>query len=447
MGGNLLARTLARASFTQALADDAFVRAMLRFERALAEAQAEAGVIPPDAARTIAAACAGLNPSPERLAADGRLASSLASPLVKALAEHVRQQDPRAAAFVHYGSTSQDVLDTALVLCLKPCLEEADRVLAASVVRLAERARRHASAVMLGRTLMQPATPITAGLKIARWAAALHRCRARLGSARARALCVQLGGAVGTLDALGSKRAAVRRGVAARLGLADASAWHGHRDELLRLMAELSIVTVTVGKIARDIALLSQPEVGEMLESAPQKGVGGSSAMPHKRNPIACLQAIAAATRAPGLAATLLHAALQEHERALGGWQAELATIPELLATVGGALDALERIADGLVVNTERMTANLEALNGLVFSERLARTLTKHMDRASALSLVDDWCAAAVAEHRHLKDVAAAARPALAAQLDDVFSLKAIVADLAPVLEEELGGLGGGQGG
>lgn len=441
MAGNLLSRTLARASFTQALAEDAFVRAMLRFERALAEAQGEAGIIPPEAAQTIAAACASLNPSPERLASDGRPASSLAIPLVKALAEQVRQQDPRAAPFVHYGSTSQDVLDTALVLCIKPCSEETDRVLATSVARLAEHARRHASAVMLGRTLMQPAAPITAGLKIARWAAALNRCRARLGSARERALCVQLGGPVGTLDALGSKRAEVRRGVAVRLGLADARSWHGHRDELLRLMSELSIVTVTVGKIARDIALLSQPEIGEMLESAPKKGVGGSSAMPHKRNPIACLQAIAAATRAPGLAATLLHAALQEHERGLGGWQAELATIPELLDTVGGALDALERISDGLLVNSERMTANLEALQGLVFSERLARTLAKHMDRPNALSLVGDWCAAVVQEHRHLREVAAAARPLLAAQLDEVFSLEAIVAELAPVLEEELTGL------
>jgi 3-carboxy-cis,cis-muconate cycloisomerase len=441
MAGNLLSRTLGRASFTQALAEDAFVRAMLRFERALAEAQAEAGVIPPDAAQAIATACASLNPDHDRLAADGRLASSLAIPLVKALTEQVRQQSPRAAPFVHYGSTSQDVLDTALVLCIQPCIAEADRVLATAVVRLAGHARRHASTVMLGRTLMQPATPITAGLKIARWAAALERCRARLASASERALCVQLGGAVGTLDALGTKRAAVRRAIAKRLGLADAASWHGHRDEWLRLMGELAIVTVTVGKIARDLALLSQPEIGEMLESLPQKGLGSSTAMPHKRNPIASLQAIAAATHAPGLVATLLSAALQEHERALGGWQAELATVPELMAAVGGALDALERIAEGLVVNPERMRANLEALQGLVFSERLARLLAKQMDRTSALALVEGWCAAAVEEGRHLQEVAAAARPDLAAQLGDVFSLEAVVADLAPVLEEALAGI------
>ena len=296
---------------------------------------------------------------------------------------------------------------------------------------------------MLGRTLMQPAAPITAGLKIARWAAALHRCRRRLFEARERALCVQLGGAVGTLDALGGNRTAVRRRLAARLGLGEARAWHDHRDELLRVMSELAIVTATVGKVARDLALLSQAEVGEMLESVPTKGMGGSSAMPHKRNPVACLQALAAAARAPGLMATLFSAALGEHERALGGWQAELVTIPELVDAAGSALDALERIAGGLVVNAERMTANLESLHGLVFSERLARLLARDTDRASAQALVDDWSTVVVGEHRHLRDVAIAARPSLGGQIDDVFSLEAIVTELAPVLDETLAGIAG----
>jgi 3-carboxy-cis,cis-muconate cycloisomerase len=344
---------------------------------------------------------------------------------------------------VHYGSTSQDVLDTALVLCLKPCLTDADRVLATAVSRLADHARRHAGVPMLGRTLMQPATPITAGLKIARWAAALHRCRLRLAEARERALCVQLGGAVGTLDALGGKRVGVRNGLAMRLHLGEARAWHDQRDELLRMMAELAIVTETVGKIARDVALLSQAEVGEMLESPPTKDVGGSSAMPHKRNPVACLQALTAAVRAPGLMATLLSGSLGEHERALGGWQAELVTIPELVDAAGGALDALERIAGGLVVNAERMKANLESLQGLVFSERLARLVARDTDRASALTLVDDWSAVAVREHRHLRDVAVAARPSLAGQIDDVFSLDALVTELAPIVDETLTGIAG----
>jgi 3-carboxy-cis,cis-muconate cycloisomerase len=440
---NLVGRSFARDTFIQAFSAEAFVRAMLDFEGALAAAEAEVGVIPPEAARVIGKACTDLSPSPETLAVEGKRSGSLAVPLVKALTEHVARADPRAAAFVHYGSTSQDVLDTALVLCLKPCLVDADRVLATSVSYLADHARRHAGVVMLGRTLMQPATPITAGLKIARWAAALHRCRLRLSEARERALCVQLGGPVGTLDALGGKRTGVRHRLAARLRLGEARAWHDHRDELLRVMGELAIVTVTVGKVARDLALLSQAEVGEMLESLPAKGVGGSSSMPHKRNPVACLQALAAVARAPGLVATLFSAALGEHERALGGWQAELVTIPELVDVAGSALDALERIAGGLVVNAERMKANLESLHGLVFSERLARLLAHDTDRASAQAFIDDWSTVAVGEHRHLKDVAIAARPSLAGQIDEVFSLEAIVTELAPVLEETLAGVAG----
>jgi 3-carboxy-cis,cis-muconate cycloisomerase len=438
---NLVARSFARDTFAEALSAGAFTRAMLDFERALAAAEAAVGVIPQDAARVITAACGGLSLAPEWLAAEGKRSGSLAVPLVKALTEHVARVDGRAAAFVHYGSTSQDVLDTALILCVKPCLTEADRILATAASRLAGHARRHAGVVMLGRTLMQPATPITAGVKIARWAAALHRCRLRLAEARERALCVQLGGAVGTLDALGGKRVSVRNGVAMRLQLHEALTWHDQRDELLRVMAELAIVTETIGKIARDVALLSQAEVGEMLESLPAKGVGGSSAMPHKRNPVACLQALAAAARAPGLMATLLASSLGEHERALGGWQAELATIPELMDAAGSALDALERIAAGLVVNADRMHANLDALQGLVFSERLARVIARDTDRASALALVDDWSGVAVTERRHLRDVALAARPALAGQLDAVFSLEAVVADLGPVLDETLAGI------
>ena len=440
---NLVGRSFARDTFTRAFSAEAFVRAMLDFEHALAGAEADVGVIPQDAARVIGKACTDLSPAPEALAIDGKRSGSLAVPLVKALTEHVARADARAAAFVHYGSTSQDVLDTALILCLRPCLGDADRVLATAVRRLVGHARRHAAVVMLGRTLMQPAAPITAGLKIARWAAALHRCRLRLAEARERALCVQLGGAVGTLDALGSKRTRVRHGLAMRLHLGEARTWHDHRDELLRLMAELAIVTATVGKIARDVALLSQAEVGEMLESLPAKGVGGSSAMPHKRNPVACLQALAAAARAPGLMATLFSGALGEHERALGGWQAELVTIPELVDAAGSALDALERIAGGLVVNAERMKANLESLQGLVFSERLARLLARDTDRASAQALVDDWSTVAVREHRHLRDVAIAAQPSLAGQVDVVFSLEAIVTDLAPVLDETLVGVAG----
>jgi 3-carboxy-cis,cis-muconate cycloisomerase len=438
MAGNILARTLSRSSFAEAFGEDAYVRAMLAFECALAQSQAEAGVIPDSAAKVIEKACTGATLSGSKLAEDGKLGGSLAIPFTKALTDEVRALDPKAASFVHYGSTSQDVLDTAVMICLRPCIAEADRVLVESVARLVGHARQHASSVMLGRTMMQPAIPITAGIKIARWARALSRCRARVAETAARAMCVQMGGPVGTLDALGPEKAQVRKGVAERLGLADAPSWQSHRDEFLAFASSIAIVIAAIGKIARDVALLSQPEVGEMLESAPRKGVGGSSAMPHKRNPVACMQAIAAATRAPGLMATLLHAG-QEHERAIGGWQAELATFPDLVDALGGSLDALERIAGGLVVDPQKMKSNLDALQGLVFSERLSRVLMQTMDRAAAQSQVEDWCAVAANERRHLRDIVKSAAPDL--DTEAAFSLDVLVGELAPVLEEELSGL------
>ncbi len=214
---------------------------------------------------------------------------------------------------------------------------------------------------MLGRTLMQPAIPITAGLKIARWAVALAEDRERLAEAQAAGLAVQLGGPVGALEALGQKAPAVRHRMALLLGLADVRAWHVHRNAWLDLLGRMAQVTATAGKIARDVALMAQPEVGEMLEAPPEAGRGVSSAMAHKRNPVACAHALAAAIRMPGLLATVHAGALAEHERALGGWQAELAVVPDIASVLGTSLDFLETIAASLVVNGDRMKANVTA--------------------------------------------------------------------------------------
>jgi len=214
---------------------------------------------------------------------------------------------------------------------------------------------------MLGRTLMQPAMPITAGLKIARWAVALARDRERLADAAAVGLAVQLGGPVGALESFGAKGAATRHHVALELGLTDASSWHSHRNAWVDLLARMGEVVLTAGKIARDVSLMAQPEVGEMLEAAPREGVGASSAMPHKRNPVACVHALAAATRMSGHLATLHASGLSEHERALGGWQAELALVPDIVSSLGSALDFLDTLAASLVVDAARMKANLDA--------------------------------------------------------------------------------------
>jgi 3-carboxy-cis,cis-muconate cycloisomerase len=214
---------------------------------------------------------------------------------------------------------------------------------------------------MLGRTLMQPAIPITAGLKIARWAVALAHDRERIAEAQALGLAVQFGGPVGALEALGARGPAVRHRIATRLGLADVPAWHVHRNAWIDLLDRIAQAVLTAGKIARDVSLLGQPEVGEMQEALPRPGVGASSSMPHKRNPVGCAHALAAATRMPGLLASLHAGGIAEHERALGGWQAELAVVPEIAGALGTSLDFLGTIGASLVVNPARMKENLAA--------------------------------------------------------------------------------------
>ena len=361
MAGSLAARTLARPSFEAAFEAPAFLRAMLAFESALAEAEAAEGVIPASSATAIAAACKSVEIDVEELVRDAKRSATLAVPLVNALIAEVSLKSQPAAAHVHCGATSQDVIDTAMALCLKACLEEADRELEAAVRALARRAREHRSAPMLGRTLMQPALPITAGLKIARWAVALAHDRERIAEAQALGLAVQFGGPVGALDALGAKGPAVRHRIATRLGLADTPAWHVHRNAWIDLLDRVGQAVLTAGKIARDVSLLGQPEVGEMQEALPRAGVGASSSMPHKRNPVACAHALAAAVRMPGLLATLHAGGIAEHERALGGWQAEIAVVPEIAGALGASLDFLGTIATSLVVNPARMKENLAA--------------------------------------------------------------------------------------
>jgi len=361
MAWSLAGRTLARPSFEAAFGPHAFVRAMLAFEAALAHAQAAEGLIPGRDAEAIAAACATIVIDIESLVAEAKKSATLVVPLVALLRAEVRKRPGGADRHVHLGATSQDVLDTANALCLKACLEEADRSVDAAVRSLARRAAEHRATPMLARTLMQPALPITAGLKIARWAAALDRDRERLAEAQAEGLAVQFGGPVGALETLGGQGPAVRHRLATRLGLADAVSWHVHRNAWIDLLGRIAQLVLTAGKIARDISLAMQPEVGEMRESAPREGVGASSAMPHKRNPVACVHALAAATRIPGLIAIVHTGALAEHERSLGGWQAELATVADIAEALGSSLDFLDTIGASLEVDGARMAANLAA--------------------------------------------------------------------------------------
>jgi 3-carboxy-cis,cis-muconate cycloisomerase len=376
----------ATEALSRLFSDEAVLEAMLDFEAALARAEARVGVIPTDAAG--AAVAEGFDMA--ELVRQSLRAGTPAIPLVRMLTEKVRIHNEAAAGFVHWGATSQDVTDTALVLVLERCRE----VLEADYKRVMRGLRRlsdeHAGTVMLGRTLLQPAPPITFGLKAASWSASVRRGWNRVASRFDEAAYLQFGGASGTLAALGDRGIAVSEALAVELKMKSPDApWHGHRDRLAALMAALSILTASLGKMALDIALLMQHEVGEAAEPGGD-GRGGSSTMPHKRNPTACMLAIAASKRTPGLVSNFLSAMVQEHERGAGGWQSEWTTVQAIVQSAGVALDSMAEVAEGLTVDVERMRRNIESTHGAVFAEKAMMHLAPGMGREAALRAVEE---------------------------------------------------------
>jgi 3-carboxy-cis,cis-muconate cycloisomerase len=345
-----------------AFSDQNFVDAMLRFESALARAQAAEGLIPEAAAHSITGSCKVELFDVPRIVRDSGRAGSVAIPLVKSLKEAVGVFNAEAVPFVHFGSTSQDVIDTAMALVTREAVAMIDTDLAKAAQALLRHAKQHAATPILARTLMQPASVTSFGFKCAGWAAPLVRARERLAVAARHALNVQLGGAVGTLAQMKAKGPAVRRHMADQLGLGDPGAtWHTQRDEWIALGCELGLMAGSLGKIAKDIALMGQYEVAEVAEPS-EPGRGASSAMPHKRNPVASMVALAAAQRAPQRVAALLAAMPQEHERSLGPWQAELAEWPQLLLSAHGSVRALAGALPGLQIDAARMRANIDRL-------------------------------------------------------------------------------------
>jgi 3-carboxy-cis,cis-muconate cycloisomerase len=308
----------------------------------------------------------------------------------------VRAASPEAAAYVHRGATSQDVSDTALILCLV----RASQILAADHQRLSAALRRlsndHAATVMMGRTLLQPAPPTTFGLKAAGWLGAVARGGAQMAAAFETARILQFGGASGTLAALGPHGLAVAGALARELDLPEPDApWHVHRDRLASLVAACGIYTGTLGKIARDISLLMQFEVSEAAEPG-----GSSSTMPHKRNPAGCAVTLAAANRVPGLVAAFLAGMLQEHERGLGTWHAEAATISAVVQATAAALAATRDAIEHLQVDRDRMRANIDATGGMIFAERAMMLLAPAIGREAAERAIRSAIDAARSTHR-----------------------------------------------
>jgi 3-carboxy-cis,cis-muconate cycloisomerase len=412
----LLAPMLSSAAMRAVCDDVAMLQNMLDFEVALARAEAATAVIPKSAVDPIGKACKADAFDFTDLAEAATRSGNLAIPLVKALTANVAKADAEAARYVHWGATSQDVIDTAAMLTLRAGIDALLADIDRAIAGFAKLARSHRNTAVVARTWLQHALPMPFGLKLAEYAAALHRSKLRLKRLRSETLALQFGGAAGTLAALGDNGLAVAEALARELKLPLPEApWHTHRDRVAEVASVLAILSGTCGKIARDISLMMQTDVGEAFEPA-GAGRGGSSTMPHKRNPVAAASALGAATMAPNLAATIFAAQVQDQERSAGPWHAEWPTLPALLLVTSGGLAAMVDIAEGLEVDVERMRANLDTTHGLIMAEAVTFALAEAIGKSEAHHLVEAASKTAIAEKKHLRDVLAA-EPKVTARL------------------------------
>jgi 3-carboxy-cis,cis-muconate cycloisomerase len=381
------------------------VQRMLDFEAALARAEARCGLFPAEAAEAIAAECRHEDFHCEGLARAAALAGNIAIPLVRQLTAHVAQRNETAARYVHYGATSQDAIDTATMLQTRDALDAMLAMLSEAVNTLARLTDAHRSTPLAAHTWMQQALPTTLGFIFAGWLDALLRNRATLERLRSDGLALQFGGAAGTLAALQKDGMRVAKELAKELKLPlPIIPWHTHRERVAEIASAMATLTGTLGKMARDLSLHMQTETGEMAEpSAP--GRGGSSAMPHKRNPVLCAQLLAAAERVPALAGTIFAAMVQEQQRALGGWQAEWETLAEIAQLAGGALWSFSRVLPEIEIEPARMKANLDATNGLIFAEAASNALRGRMGGAAAHRKMESLSERSRQERKHLAEV------------------------------------------
>jgi 3-carboxy-cis,cis-muconate cycloisomerase len=406
---------LARGPVSDAVDDRACLAAMLEVEAALARAEARIGVIPAPAAEAIVAAS---RPDAFDIGALGEAAAASGNPAIPLVAALTAMLDGPSAAYVHFGATSQDIVDSALMLVARDALDLLLVDLEAASDAAASLAEEHRATLISGRTLLQQALPTTFGAKAAGWLVGLDAAAAGLDTVRVTRLAVQFGGAAGTLAVLGDVGPAVVAALALELGLREPVVpWHTERTRIADLAGALGTAAAAIGKPALDIVLLAQTEVAEVHEGTP--GRGGSSTLPQKHNPIAAISARACAAQAPGLVATLLTAAVGEHERAAGAWHAEWRPLLDLLRSVGSAAAWLRDSLEHLVVDQARMRENLDHSGGVILAERIASALTPSLGRAAAARILDEASRAVVASGRSIADVLAG-RPEVALVLDRV---------------------------
>ncbi len=403
VAGTLFDDYLEAPAVAACFAAPAMLAHMLEFEAALAQAQAKLGIVPGAAADVIARHAAARDYDLDALRRGSADAGNPAVALVAALTARVAADDAQAARWVHWGSTSQDVADSATMLAARAALGLVETELRAVERTLLALIGQHRETPMVARTLSQHAGPTTFGYKLAGWLGGLLPGHRRLRTVAA-ALPLQFGGASGTLAACGERGVELSVEVAARLGLRPVRPWHTERSAVRGLAAALGEVAAACGKVAADLVLMMQTEVAELAERA-EPGRGGSSALPHKRNPVAAIGVLAAARRAGGEVGTLFANVEHGHERASGAWQLEWGALRDLFAATGGAVCGLARALDGIEVDRVRMQANLDLGAGRVMSESVTMALAEHLGRGAARELVSAALAEADASGRPLGEV------------------------------------------
>ena len=405
LGSQLYGASFSNARVAALFTDEHHIKTMLEVEAALARAQAKLGLIPESAALEIEAATHSLEVDITQLrtaiAKDG-------FPVIELVRQLRANVTSNAADFVHFGATTQDILDTANALRIRAALETIRELLEKVIAQLAKLARAQRSTIMAGRTHTQHALPITFGFKVAGWLAPLLRHHQRLQELEPRLNVVQFGGAVGTLAALGNHGLKVQHALASELRLNDPlMPWHTQRDNISELAGWFALVTSSLGKMAQDVLLLAQSEIGEVRESDDMTR-GGSSTMPQKSNPITSELILTIARMNATLLPALHHANLHEHERGTHGMQLEWLTLAQMIGLTSGALEQAVNLSQNMVVNADRMLENVQASHGLMLAEALSFALAQHMPKTDAKRLSADLVREALEKKRNLIELARA---------------------------------------
>lgn len=397
---NLFYKPSVYALFTE----QATIGYMLQFEAALALAQAEQGIMSKENAQIIADSCKVENIDIEALCADVHLGGNVNIPLIKQLTKAVKKANEEAAKYVHLGATSQDVIDTATMLQVRDACFIMENDVKILINQLKMLAIEHRETPMIGRSLLQQARPITFGFKVAIWLESVLFSYNKIQSLLQNGFVLQFGGAVGTHSSVPHNALLVSESIAKQLNLKNPTiSWHTNRNYFAEIATTLGILTGSLSKIAYDISLLMQTEVAEVFEPS-HAGKGGSSAMPHKRNPVSSVAILANAQRVPNLVATMLSCMTQDYERAAGKWHAEWETLADIIKLTAGALHQAVQITNGLEVDKTRMLQNLERTKGLIYAENVSLALADKIGKTEAHQFVERACNAALKQDVHLLD-------------------------------------------